>query len=64
MSKQYVFYHDPESCIKCYACEIACEQWHGIKAGTMKLRKVTEITTGTYPDVKRTFRIPFLHALP
>ena len=56
MSNQYIFYHDPERCIKCYACEIACEQWHGIKAGTMKFRKVTETTTGTYPDVKRVFR--------
>ncbi len=56
MSNQYIFYHDPERCIECYACEIACEQWHGIKAGTIKLRKVTETTTGTFPDVKRIFR--------
>jgi anaerobic dimethyl sulfoxide reductase subunit B (iron-sulfur subunit) len=55
MKKQYGFYHDSDRCIKCYACEVACKQWHGIKAGTIKLRKVVEITTGTFPDVKRTF---------
>ncbi|MGD1120294.1 MAG: 4Fe-4S dicluster domain-containing protein [Dehalococcoidales bacterium] len=55
MSKQYIFYHDPERCIKCFACEVACKQWHGIKAGTIKLRKVEEVTAGSFPDVKRTF---------
>ena len=49
------FSFDPEWCIKCYACEIACQQWHGIKAGTFKLRKVAEATSGTFPQVKRTF---------
>ena len=56
MKKQYGFYHDSERCIKCFACEVACKQWHGIKAGTIKLRKVVEVTTGTFPDVKRTFQ--------
>ncbi len=51
----YRFSFDPERCLKCYACEIACQQWHGIKAGTFKLRKIAEITEGTFPDVKRTF---------
>jgi anaerobic dimethyl sulfoxide reductase subunit B len=55
MNKQYGFYFDSDRCIKCYACEIACLQWHEIKAGTVKLRKVTEITRGTFPAVTRTF---------
>jgi len=55
MSKQYGFYLEPDRCLKCWACEIACKQWKGIKAGTVKLRRVTEVSTGTYPDVKRTF---------
>ncbi len=55
MQKQYGFYFDSSRCIKCWACEIACEQWHGIKAGTIKLRRVTEVTTGTFPDVTRKF---------
>jgi anaerobic dimethyl sulfoxide reductase subunit B (iron-sulfur subunit) len=56
MNKQYIFLHQPERCIKCFACEVACKQWHGIKAGTVKLRRVEEITAGQFPDVKRTFR--------
>lgn len=55
MSKQYSFYFESDRCIKCWACEIACKQWHGIKAGTVKLRRVTEVTRGTFPDVTRTF---------
>lgn len=55
MSEQYSFYFEPDRCIKCWACEIACKQWHGIKAGTIKLRKVTEVTQGTFPSVTRTF---------
>lgn len=56
MKKQYGFYHDSERCIKCFACEVACKQWHGIKAGTIKLRKVVEVTAGTFPDIKRIFK--------
>lgn len=56
MTKQYSFYFNADRCIKCFACEVACKQWHGIKAGSVKLRKVTEVTTGTFPDVKRTFQ--------
>lgn len=55
MRKRYAFYFEPHRCIKCWACEIACEQWHGIKAGTVKLRKVIEVTAGTFPDVTRIF---------
>lgn len=53
---KYIFKFDPDRCIKCFSCEVACKQWHGIKAGTVKLRRVEEITSGTFPDVKRTFK--------
>ena len=55
MNKHYGFYFDSDRCIKCYACEIACLQWHEIKAGTVKLRRVTEVTKGAFPFVTRTF---------
>jgi DMSO reductase iron-sulfur subunit len=55
MGKRYGLYFESQRCIKCWACEIACKQWHGIKAGTVKLRKVMEVTTGTFPEVTRTF---------
>ena len=55
MTMQYGFYFDSARCIKCKSCEIACKQWKGIKAGTIRLRRVDEITSGTFPDVKRQF---------
>ena len=55
MAEQYGFFVDTTRCIKCYACEVACQQWHGIKAGTVHRREVQEECTGTFPDVKRTF---------
>jgi|WetSurMetagenome_2_1015567.scaffolds.fasta_scaffold77251_2 anaerobic dimethyl sulfoxide reductase subunit B len=55
MKKRYAFYFDSDRCIKCYACEVACKQWHGIKPDSVKLRKVIEITSGTFPEVKRKF---------
>jgi anaerobic dimethyl sulfoxide reductase subunit B len=55
LKTQYTFYFDPDRCIKCRACEVACQQWKGIKAGTYKLRRVEEVTTGTFPEVKRRF---------
>jgi anaerobic dimethyl sulfoxide reductase subunit B len=56
MSKQYIFQHDPSRCIKCYACEVACKQWHSIPAGQVKLRRVEEKASGKYPNVKRVFK--------
>jgi anaerobic dimethyl sulfoxide reductase subunit B (iron-sulfur subunit) len=55
MKKHYSFYFEADRCLKCWACEIACQQWHGIKAGTVKLRRVLEVTSGTFPNVTRTF---------
>lgn len=55
MGKQYGFYVNTDYCIKCWACEVACKQWHGIKAGTVARRKVVELESGTFPNVKRTF---------
>jgi anaerobic dimethyl sulfoxide reductase subunit B len=55
MKRQFGFYFDSDRCIKCRSCEVACKQWKGIKAGTFKLRRVEEITNGTFPDVTRRF---------
>lgn len=55
MATQYGFHVDSEKCIKCWACEIACKQWSGIKAGGAARRKVHEFTEGEFPQVKRTF---------
>jgi anaerobic dimethyl sulfoxide reductase subunit B (iron-sulfur subunit) len=55
MPEAYAFIHDPQRCIKCHTCEIACKQWKGIAAGTISLRRVYEVTTGDFPGVTRTF---------
>ena len=55
MSGGYAFSHDPQRCIKCFTCEIACKQWRGIAAGTVKLRRVYETVTGEFPRVRWTF---------
>jgi anaerobic dimethyl sulfoxide reductase subunit B (iron-sulfur subunit) len=55
MKTQYGFYVDTQRCTDCYACEIACKQWKGIEPGTVRLRRVIDVTSGTFPDVKRTF---------
>ncbi len=55
MSDQFGFYVDTSRCIKCWACEIACKQWNGIKAGTIARRWLVETDTGTFPDANRLF---------
>jgi anaerobic dimethyl sulfoxide reductase subunit B (iron-sulfur subunit) len=55
MPKRCTFSFNPDRCLKCFACEIACLQWHAIAAGTFKIRKVVEETSGAFPAVRRTF---------
>lgn len=52
---QYGFFVDSTRCVKCYACEVACQQWHGMKAGTWLRRRVHEARSGMFPQVTRTF---------
>ena len=52
---QQAFFVDTRRCIKCYSCEVGCEQWHEIHAGTYLRRWVREECTGTFPDVARRF---------
>jgi len=57
MSEEYrfPFEFNDNRCIGCQSCEVACKQFNNIKAGTIRYRKVTDSTTGTYPDVTRRF---------
>ena len=57
MSNQKGFYLEQERCIDCWACEVACKQWHGIKAGTVKLISVLGTWDGKYPNVTRTYSL-------
>ena len=55
MADTYAFTHDPQRCIKCFTCEIACKQWREIPPATFKLRRVFEEVAGEFPAVTRTF---------
>ena len=55
MNDGYAFSHDPQRCIKCYSCEVACKEWREIAPGTIKLRRVYEVVSGAFPTVARTF---------
>ena len=52
---QYGFFVDSTRCVKCFACEVACQQWHELKAGTSMRRTVHETQGGVFPNVTRTF---------
>lgn len=41
--------------MKCYSCEVACQQWHELRAGTWMRRTVFEAVEGHFPSVSRRF---------
>ena len=47
------FEFESEACIKCWACQVACQIWHDIPAGSAGFRLVEEHDEGTFPQVKR-----------
>lgn len=55
MAEQYGFFVDSTRCIKCWACEVACQQWHEIAADTVHRRRVQEVCEGSFPEVTRVF---------
>jgi len=55
MAQTYAFTHDPQRCIKCFTCEVACKQWRSVPPATFRLRRVYEEVDGSFPRVTRTF---------
>ena len=49
--KQWGFYFDQSRCVGCYACSVACKDWHNIEAGPVQWRRITSREKGTYPKV-------------
>ncbi len=49
--RQWGFYFDQSRCVGCYACSVACKDWHDIAAGPIQWRRVISRERGTYPDV-------------
>lgn len=48
---QIGFYFDQTRCTGCFACAVACKDWHDIPAGPAKWRRVTELVEGKFPDL-------------
>jgi phenylacetyl-CoA:acceptor oxidoreductase subunit 1 len=51
---RFVMVVDLERCVGCQTCTAACRQANGTTPG-VQWRRVLDIETGTYPDVRRTF---------
>jgi anaerobic dimethyl sulfoxide reductase subunit B (iron-sulfur subunit) len=45
------FYFNGARCTGCYACVVACKDWHDIPAGPVFLRRVVVTEQGDYPRV-------------
>jgi len=50
-AKEYMIGFDPEKCIQCHGCEIACKTWRELGYG-VRYRRVLNIWRGAYPRVK------------
>jgi anaerobic dimethyl sulfoxide reductase subunit B (iron-sulfur subunit) len=49
--KELMIQFDPEKCIQCHGCEIACKTWRNLDYG-VQYRRVLNIWQGEYPRVK------------
>jgi anaerobic dimethyl sulfoxide reductase subunit B (iron-sulfur subunit) len=47
---QIGFYFDQTLCIGCYACAVACKDWHDINAGPVNFLRVKTIEKGKFPN--------------
>jgi len=52
---QFGFYFDQSRCTGCYACVIACRDWHNITDTSVEIRKVIPLEQGKYPEIKLSY---------
>ena len=61
ISRQYGFDFEPDKCVQCHACEIACRALHDAQPG-IKWRRVVDVWRGDYPNlVARTLSLSCMH---
>ena len=48
---QMGFYLDQTKCVGCYACIVACKDWHDIPAGPASWLRLNTIEKGKYPNL-------------
>jgi anaerobic dimethyl sulfoxide reductase subunit B (iron-sulfur subunit) len=56
---QYGFYIDINRCMGCFACVVACKDWHDVPAGPASWIRIKTIERGRYPDLSVVF-LPML----
>lgn len=49
--KQIGFYFDQTRCTGCYACAVACKDWHDIDAGPVNWMQMHTIEDGKFPNL-------------
>ncbi len=61
---QYGMYIDQTRCMGCFACVVACKDWHDVPAGPASWMRVKSIEKGKYPDLFAAFLpMPCYHCL-
>jgi NADPH-dependent glutamate synthase beta subunit-like oxidoreductase len=59
---QLGFFFDQTRCTGCYACQVACKDWHDIPAGPASWIRVTHIEEGKFPNLFAAYLInPCFH---
>lgn len=48
---QYGIYIDQSRCMGCFACVVACKDWHDVPAGPASWIRVKTVEKGRYPDL-------------
>jgi anaerobic dimethyl sulfoxide reductase subunit B (iron-sulfur subunit) len=52
---QYGIYIDQNRCMGCFACVVACKDWHDVPAGAASWIRVKTTEKGRYPDLSVSF---------
>ncbi|MCP4716925.1 MAG: 4Fe-4S dicluster domain-containing protein [Deltaproteobacteria bacterium] len=52
---QLAFYFDQSRCTGCYACTIACRDWHDIQDPSVHWRQIIEKESGSFPKLKLSY---------
>ncbi len=56
---QIGFFFDQTRCDGCFACMVACKDWHDVPAGPASWLRITPVEKGKYPDCFLAYKINF-----